>query len=62
MKNWKNTDQRIEFDPIAICCDWEEYKDLDEFKMNINPTDYDFEACVAYSRSITVGDAMHHST
>ena len=28
------TGEEIEFDPIAICCDFTEYEDLNEFKAN----------------------------
>ena len=50
-----DTDQRIEFDPITICCDWEEYKDLDEFNENYSD-DYDFEALCEHTQVITVGE------
>lgn len=37
-----DTDQRIEFDPIAICCTWSEYKDLDDYN-DQNNSDYEFK-------------------
>lgn len=55
-----DTDQRIEFDPIAICCDWTEYKDLDEFNENYHGTtlsdDYDLITLRNYTQVITVGE------
>tara|TARA_R100000781_G_C3967077_1_gene88785 strand:- start:140 stop:463 length:324 start_codon:yes stop_codon:yes gene_type:complete len=30
----EETGEQIEFDPIALCCDYTEYEDLDEFKAN----------------------------
>ena len=33
--------EEIEFDPIAICCEWTEYEDLDDYNEQ-NGTDHDF--------------------
>ena len=30
----ENTGEKIEFDPIAICCDYTEYKNIEEYKEN----------------------------
>jgi hypothetical protein len=30
----EETDEELEFDPIALCCDYNEYKDLKEFQSN----------------------------
>ena len=30
----RDTDTEIELDVIALCCDYSEYKDLDEYKQN----------------------------
>lgn len=32
----ESTGEVIEFDPIALCCEWSEYKDLEEVKSNYN--------------------------
>ena len=34
------TGEEIEFDPIAICCDFTEYEDLNEFKANYTCDEY----------------------
>ena len=33
------TDEEIDFDPIAICCEFSEYENLEEIKENYNSTD-----------------------
>ena len=43
----------IEFDPIAICCDWTEYEDLDDYNEQ-NNTDYDFETLCGDTQVIDV--------
>ena len=30
----EDTGEKIEFDPIAICCDYTEYKNIEEYKEN----------------------------
>jgi len=30
----EGTGEKIEFDPIAICCDYTEYKNIEEYKEN----------------------------
>jgi len=30
----ESTGEKIEFDPIAICCDYTEYKNIEEYKEN----------------------------
>ena len=48
-----DTGQEIEFDPIAICCDWTEYEDLDDYNEQ-NDTDYDFETLCGDTQVIDV--------
>ena len=48
-----DTGQEIEFDPIAICCDWTEYEDLDDYNEQ-NGTDYDFETLCGDTQVIDI--------
>ena len=36
----ESTGESIEFDPIALCCEYTEYEDLDEFKANYFSEEY----------------------
>ena len=45
----------FEFDPIAICCEWSEYQDLDELNEAYN-NDYDFESLCEDTQVIVVGE------
>jgi hypothetical protein len=44
----------MDFDPIAICCEWAEYKDLDELNEEYD-YEYDFESLCGDTQVITVG-------
>tara|TARA_R110002074_G_scaffold256453_1_gene428847 strand:- start:459 stop:755 length:297 start_codon:yes stop_codon:yes gene_type:complete len=33
----EDTGEKIEFDPIAICCDYTEYENLEEYNENYEP-------------------------
>ena len=53
-------EQEIEFDPIAICCEYTEYDDLDEFKANYTCEEFqeieDWDGVEDYTITIPVGD------
>tara|TARA_R110000787_G_scaffold119127_1_gene230068 strand:- start:511 stop:810 length:300 start_codon:yes stop_codon:yes gene_type:complete len=36
----EGTGENIEFDPIALCCEYSEYDDLDEFHQNYDKEEY----------------------
>tara|TARA_R110002012_G_scaffold317914_1_gene535219 strand:- start:127 stop:429 length:303 start_codon:yes stop_codon:yes gene_type:complete len=42
----ENTDEEIEFDPIAFCCEYTEYKDMDEFWKEYDKEDYPDEEAI----------------
>ena len=48
-------DIKIEFDPIAIRCEWSEYKDLEELNEDYSH-DYDFEGLCGDTQVIKVGE------
>ena len=47
--------EEIEFDPIAICCEWTEYADLDDYNEQ-NGTDHDFATLCADTQVIDVDE------
>ena len=56
----EDTGQEWEFDGIALCCDFTEYDDLDEFKANYTCEEYqdieDWEGINDYTITIPVGE------
>ena len=56
----EDTGEEIEFDPIALCCEYTEYEDLDEFKANYTCEEYqdieDWEGINDYTITIPVGE------
>ena len=48
------TRSEMDFDPIAICSEWAEYKDLDELNEEYD-YEYDFESLCGDTQVITVG-------
>ena len=52
--------EEIEFDPIALCCEYTEYDDIDEFKANYTCKEYqdieDWEGVMDYTLTIPVGE------
>ena len=55
-EQWEaDTGQEMDFDPIAICCEWAEYKDMDELNEDYD-ADYDFESLCGDTQVITVGN------
>tara|TARA_R100001594_G_scaffold31677_2_gene59076 strand:- start:9900 stop:10223 length:324 start_codon:yes stop_codon:yes gene_type:complete len=58
----EGTGEEIEFDPIAICCDFTEYDDLDEFKANYTCDKYqeieDWDGLEDYTLTIPLGSGM----
>tara|TARA_R110002051_G_scaffold311275_1_gene385148 strand:+ start:392 stop:691 length:300 start_codon:yes stop_codon:yes gene_type:complete len=52
-----STGESIEFDPIAICCEYSEYQDLDEFHQDYNKEDYpDLDEIRDYTQVIELGN------
>ena len=55
----EDTGEEIEFDPIALCCEYTEYEDLDEFKANYTCEEYqdieDWEGINDYTTTIPIG-------
>ena len=55
-----STGESIEFDPIALCCEYTEYEDIDEFKANYTCEKYqdieDWEGINDYTITIPVGE------
>jgi hypothetical protein len=35
----EDTGEKIEFDPIAICCEYSEYKDIEEYNQDYEPVE-----------------------
>ena len=55
-EQWEtDTGQEMDFDPIAICCEWAEYKDMDELNEDYD-ADHDFESLCGDTQVITVGN------
>ena len=56
----EDTGQEWEFDGIALCCDFTEYDNLDEFKANYTCEEYqdieDWEGINDYTITIPVGE------
>ena len=48
-----DNEQEIEFDPIAICCEWSEYKDLDDYNEQ-NNSDYEWTDLCADTQIIDI--------
>ena len=42
----EETGEEIEFDPIAFCCEYTEYEDLEEFWQEYNKEDYPDEEAI----------------
>ncbi len=52
-----STGEHIEFDPIAICCEYTEFENLDEFHCSYDDEDYpDIEAIREYTEVIELGN------
>ena len=41
-----STGEEIEFDPIALCCEYAEYEDMDEFWQDYDKEDYPDEESI----------------
>tara|TARA_R110002096_G_scaffold192336_1_gene373908 strand:- start:340 stop:639 length:300 start_codon:yes stop_codon:yes gene_type:complete len=51
-----STGEQIEFDPIALCCEYTEFEDLKEFWDNYDKETYpDFDTIADYTQIIRVG-------
>ena len=42
----EDTDEEIEFDPIAICCEYTEYENMEEFWKDYDKEDYPDEQSI----------------
>ena len=42
----EDTDEEIEFDPIAFCCEYTEYQDMEEFWQDYDKEDYPDEKSI----------------
>ena len=52
-----STDTEIEFDPIALCVEYTEYNDLDEFHQNYDKETYpDLDEIRDYTQVIELGN------
>jgi len=55
----EGTGEVIEFDPIALCCDYTEYDDLNEFKSNYTCKEYqeieNWDGLEDYTMTMPVG-------
>jgi len=52
----ESTGEQIEFDPIALCCEYTEYDDLNEFHQNYDIEEYpDFDEIRNNTQLIEVG-------
>jgi hypothetical protein len=55
----EDTGHELEFDPIALCCEYTEYENLDEFKSNYTCKEYqdivDIDGLHDYTHTIPVG-------
>lgn len=58
----EETGEQIEFDPIALCCDYTEYEDLDEFKANYTCQEYqeleNWDDLEDYTMTIPLGSGL----
>ena len=41
-----DTEEEIEFDPLAFCCEYSEYEDIEEFWQEYNKKDYPNEESI----------------
>jgi len=57
----EGTGEEWEFDGIALCCDFTEYEDLDEFKANYTCQEYqeieDWDGLEDYTTTIPLGNS-----
>ncbi len=52
----ESTGEEIEFDPIALCCEYTEWNDLAEFHKNYDKETYsDIDSIMDYTQVIEVG-------
>ena len=52
-----STGESIEFDPIALCCEYSEYEDLDEFHQNYDKEEYpDLDEIRDHTQVIELGN------
>tara|TARA_R100001369_G_scaffold63313_1_gene90301 strand:+ start:325 stop:624 length:300 start_codon:yes stop_codon:yes gene_type:complete len=52
----ESTGKQIEFDPIALCCEYNEYDNLDEFHQNYDKEEYpNKDSIMDYTIVIEVG-------
>jgi hypothetical protein len=52
-----STGESIEFDPIALCCEYSEYQDLDEFHQSYDKEEYpDLDEIRDYTQVIDLGN------
>ena len=42
----QDTDEEIEFDPIAFCCEYTEYEDMEEFWLDYDKAEYPDEQSI----------------
>tara|TARA_R100001129_G_scaffold156664_1_gene119943 strand:+ start:185 stop:484 length:300 start_codon:yes stop_codon:yes gene_type:complete len=53
----ESTGEQIEFDPIALCCEYTEYEDLEDFHCYYDPEEYpDKETIHDYTQLIELDD------
>tara|TARA_R100000781_G_scaffold92092_1_gene57014 strand:+ start:6720 stop:7019 length:300 start_codon:yes stop_codon:yes gene_type:complete len=53
----ESTGEEIEFDPIALCCEYTEYEDLDEFHQDYDKEEYpDLDEIRDWTQVIEVGN------
>ena len=59
----ESTGEQIEFDPLALCCEYTEYDDLNEFKANYTDEKYqdleDWDGLEDYTTTIPLGCGMN---
>ncbi len=52
----EDTEEQIEFDPIALCCEYTEYDNIAEFHLDYDAEDFpDKEAIMDYTQVIEFG-------
>lgn len=52
-----STGETIEFDPIALCCEYTEYDDLDDFHCDYEPEEYpDIDTIQDHTQIIELGN------
>ena len=53
----ESTGEEIEFDPIALCCEYSEYDSIEEFHTEYDAEDYpDIDSLHDYTQVILVGE------